>query len=151
MPYAVVAGLCLLVLLGKVAWGGEGTTQPDDVWQAVGIGVGVILTGVGGSVAYWLRSDPDRRRPPADPAPVPVLSAVEVRAMITEALQRIQADGEGQHRRIRETQRELEARLVRVEDRVTTNEHASMERRAEQARELGEIASDVRHLRRALE
>ena len=150
LAFGVLVVVALLVMLMHPAWGQEPTTPetPADVWQSVGMGMGFLLAGVGTGVAVWLKVVPERRQQPDHPPP---LTATEIRAMITEAIARVQTEGDAQHRRIRETLRELEARLLRAEERITTNEHASAERRAEMAREMGEIASDVRHLIKALE
>ena len=151
LAFGVLALVVLGVLVGKVAWGQEPTTSDPSGpgwWLPLAAGLGSAVAGAGVTAKAWLPLVLDRRQQPDHPPP---LTATEIRAMITEAIARVQTEGDAQHRRIRETLRELEARLLRAEERITTNEHASAERRAEMAREMGEIASDVRHLIKALE
>lgn len=152
-PYLAVGGVALAVLVGRAAWGQEpAAVEPaGDVWQAVGVGVGVIVTAAAAGVAAWLRSDPDRRARAADPAPVPVLSAAETRAMITEAVERARGEATGQHERVRGDMRRLEARIEQVDARLTTDQHAGAERREHLAREIGQIMAGIEHLRRTVE
>lgn len=158
LAFWVLAIVVLGVLVGNAAWGQEPGAGATD-WPAVSLNwISASAAGLALGLQAWppirdrlgLGEDRRKQAEPVEPDAQPMTRA-EVRAMVTEGLQRVEREAEGQHRRIRETLRELEARLLRTEERITTAEHASAERRAEMAREMGEIASDVRHLRRALE
>jgi len=163
MPYLVVGGVCVGVLLARVAWASEAVhTAPDwiavaDDWL-VRVGVGLAL-GIPAwpKVRGWLGLDTDERRHAEAPDQQPITRA-ELRQAITDAVQTVraeidglQAEGAGQHRRVGERIAALERQIAQTDGRLTTWLHDTASHREGLARELGQIGADVSGLRRHLE
>ena len=154
LPYLVLLGIGLGVLVARAAWGQEAsvTGSGPDVWQSVGVGVGLIVTAAAAGIAAWLRSEParqERRRADGDADAPDHVTRTELRAMVTEATERAMRAADGQHERVRAELVRLERRIEQVDARLTADQHAGAERREHLARELGQIAAGIDHLRAA--
>lgn len=146
--------LAVLAVLAAKAWGQEQAgAVPHDPWQAVGAGIGLVFGALSLAAVQYIREYLGERRKTAEPAQPDAQSVTraEVRQMVTEAVQRVERDTEGQHRRVREELARLEREVVALGARLTTEQHANADRRETLAREMGQVVAGIESLRHAVE